>query len=161
MRLKRWADTAFQATCAFLMISMVLVTLLQVIGRFVLQSPFEWTEELARLNLVYLTFLGSVVAFQLRNHLKIDTVVHLLPPIARRWLRILVDLASMVVMGVIVWNGAPLLIKFSTVLTASLGWPTTVAYFPVVFGSFSLMIYFGIDVVDALRRRDETQEVLS
>ena len=99
MRLKSGVDGVFNAVTAFLMLSMVVLMLLQVISRYAFDAPFSWTEELGLIDLVYLTFLGSVVAFHRREHLRVEVVVHDLPPIARRWLRILVDAASMLVLG--------------------------------------------------------------
>ncbi len=147
-------ELAFQAITAFLMIAMVVLTLLQVTSRYALQSPYPWTEELARIDLIYLTFFGSIVAFQRREHLKIDILVHALPQGSRRWLRVIVDMASMLVLGVVVWQGAPLLHKFWPLLSAALNWPTTVFYFPVVFACLVMLIYTAQDLVAAIRNID-------
>ena len=155
MQIKRAAGSVFEAITALLIMVMVALTLLQVITRYGLHGGFEWTEELARLDLIYLTFFGSIVAFQRREHLRIDTLVHELPPQARRWLRVTVDLASMVVLGVVVWQGVPLLNRFWPLLSAALSWPTTFFYFPVIFGCFVMMIYTGLDVIAALRGDEE------
>jgi TRAP-type transport system small permease protein len=156
--IKRIADSVFQAITAMLLAAMVALTLLQVITRYGLHAGFEWTEELARLDLIYLTFFGSIVAFQRREHLRIETLVHMLPPPSRRWLRVAVDLASMIVLGVVVWQGIPLLPRFWPLLSAALSWPTTFFYFPVVFGCLVILIYTGFDVLAALRgEREESR----
>lgn len=151
MQIKRGIDRVFEAITGLLMMTMAALTLLQVVSRYAFHAPFPWTEELARINLIYLTFLGSIVAFQRKDHLKLELVVHALSPLARRWLRIVVDIASMLVLGVVVWQGAPLLEKFWTMQSAALSWPTTVFYFPVVLGCFVMMIYTGLDIIEALR----------
>jgi TRAP-type C4-dicarboxylate transport system permease small subunit len=157
MNIRRVADSAFEAITAFLMFGMVILTLLQVITRYGLHAGFEWTEELARLDLIYLTFFGSVVALRRREHLRIETLVHALPPHFRRGLVVAVDLASIAVLAVVVWQGLPLLSRFWTVHSAALGWPTTFFYLPVVVGCFFMMIYFCIDVVASLTAREEIQ----
>ncbi|HXZ35776.1 MAG TPA: TRAP transporter small permease [Thermodesulfobacteriota bacterium] len=141
------------------MIAMVVLTLLQVTSRYALQSPYPWTEELARIDLIYLTFFGSIVAFQRREHLKIDILVHALSQGSRRWLRVIVDGASMLVLGVVVWQGAPLLHKFWPMLSAALNWPTTVFYFPVVFGCLVMLIYTIQDLVAAIRNTDSERRI--
>ena len=151
---KKGIELAFQAITALLMMGMVVLTLLQVISRYALQSPYPWTEELARINLIYLTFFGSIVAFQRREHLKIEILVHALPQGARKWFRVGVDVASMLVLGVVVWQGAPLLYRFWPMLSAALNWPTTVFYFPVVFGCLVMLVYTAQDVVAAVRQTD-------
>ena len=111
MRFKKCIETVFQAITASLMVFMVFLTLLQVSTRYVVESSLPWTEELARLDLVYLTFFGSVVAFQRREHLRVEVLVHPLPSrYCESGLGVIVDLASMLVLGVRVWQGVPLLI---------------------------------------------------
>jgi hypothetical protein len=41
------------APATFLLVTMVALTLLQIVTRYGLHAGFEWTEELARLDLVY------------------------------------------------------------------------------------------------------------
>lgn len=158
MSIKRYADFAFEAITSFLLVAMVVLTLLQVITRYGLHAGFEWTEELARLDLIYLTFFGSIVALQRREHLRIETLAHALPPRARRWFRVTVDLASMTVLGVVVWQGVPLLKRFWPLLSAALNWPTTFFYLPVVFGCFVMLVYTGLEVIATLRGKDGRPE---
>jgi len=151
VRFKKGMELAFQGITAFLMIAMVVLTLLQVTSRYALQSPYPWTEELARIVLIYLTFFGSIVAFQRRAHLKVEILVHALPSGMRRWLGVIIDLTSMLVLGVVVWQGVPLLEKFWPMLSAALNWPTTAFYFPVVFCCSVMILYTALDVVAAIR----------
>jgi TRAP-type C4-dicarboxylate transport system permease small subunit len=90
MRVRRLAGLFFEAITAFLILGMVFLTLLQVVTRY-LDAGFEWTEELARLDLIYLTFFGSIVAFQRRDHLRIETMVNALEPGTRRAVRVAVN----------------------------------------------------------------------
>jgi TRAP-type C4-dicarboxylate transport system permease small subunit len=151
MSFKKFAEVVFQIITAFLMISMVFLTLLQVVSRYAFDASIPWTEELARLSLIYVTFFGSIVAFQRREHLRVEVLVHALPVGLRKWLGVAIDLASMLVLGVVVWQGVPLLITFWPLLSAALEWPTTVFYFPVVFCCFVLLAYTAIDVVAVVR----------
>jgi TRAP-type C4-dicarboxylate transport system permease small subunit len=151
MPFKKCAEVVAQTITAVLMMSMVFLTLLQVVSRYVFDAAIPWTEELARLDLVYVTFFGSIVAFQRREHLRVEVLVHALPLAMRKWLVVIVDLAAMLVLGVVVWQGVPLLIKFWPLLSAALEWPVTVFYFPVVFCCCVLLIYTAADVVAVVR----------
>lgn len=158
VRFKKGIDLVFEAITAFLMMAMTALTLLQVVSRYAMDAAFPWTEELARIVLIYLTFIGSIVAFQRREHLKIEILMHALPQGARRWLQVIVDLASMLVLGVVVWQGAPLLHRFWPNLSAALNWPTTIFYFPVVFSCFVMLVYTALDVVATIRTPDNNQQ---
>jgi TRAP-type C4-dicarboxylate transport system permease small subunit len=159
MRFKVCIETVFQAITASLMVFMVFLTLLQVSTRYALESSLSWTEELARLDLIYLTFFGSIVAFQRREHLQVEMLVNTLPHGMRKWLKVLVDLASLVVLGVVVWQGFPLLFKFWPLLSAALQWPTTVFYFPVVFCCFVMLVYTVLDIMTVIRGKDNQEQV--
>ena len=151
---RKAARLIFEAITAFLIAGMVALTLLQVVSRY-MDAGFEWTEELARLDLIYLTFFGSVVASQRREHLRIEILVHALPAGWRRAVGIAVDLASIAVLMVVVWQGIPLLPRFWPLLSAALGWPTTFFYFPVVAGCFIMAIYQFLDVITLLREKEK------
>jgi len=151
MRFQAALEAVFRAITAFLMMVMVVLTLLQVVSRYALEIPFPWTEEMARLDLIYLTFFGSIVAFQRREHLKVEVLVHALPAGLRKWLAVIIDLASILVLGVVVWQGVPLLQRFWPILSAALLWPTSLFYFPAVFGCFVMLLYTAADVLAVLR----------
>lgn len=56
----------------------------QVIWRYLLQSPLVWSEELALLLMVWMTFLGSALMLERREHVAIDQFVEWLPPALNR-----------------------------------------------------------------------------
>ena len=61
-----------------LMATIVLLTLAQVIWRYVLDDPLQWSEELARYCFVWLTLLGASALLRLSDgHPRIDSLWHL------------------------------------------------------------------------------------
>jgi TRAP-type transport system small permease protein len=153
MSLSKFLDSVFEAMTTFLLASLVVLTMLQVVGRYGLETTFIWTEELARLALIYLTFIGSIVALRRSQLLRLDFLVDALPPSMRRWIGVAVDILSIVVLGVVVWQGIPLLWRFWPVLSAALNWPTTFFYFPVVIGCLAMLLVTCLNVVRALRTK--------
>ncbi len=69
------------ATFAVIAISvvMVLVTLAQVIFRYVISAPLPWSEEMARYCFVWIVFLGGAIGFSRGIHLGVDLFVNRLP----------------------------------------------------------------------------------
>ena len=63
---------------ALLVLAQAVVVGVQVVGRFVLRSPFAWTEEVARLLLVWLMCVGGIRALQLVEHPRVTVLVRLL-----------------------------------------------------------------------------------
>lgn len=58
---------------------MVIVTLAQVIFRYVIAEPLPWSEELARYCFVWIVFLGGAVGLSRGIHLGVDLFVNMLP----------------------------------------------------------------------------------
>jgi TRAP-type C4-dicarboxylate transport system permease small subunit len=55
-----------------------------VATRYVMGSQAVWSEELARLLLVWLSMLGAALAYAVRSHLGVDTLLITLDPAAAR-----------------------------------------------------------------------------
>lgn len=83
---------------------LVVVTLLGVFSRHILQDQYRWSEELARLLLVWISFLGGALAYIDDKHLGVETLVANLDPAAARiaagFCHILVFLFALFVMGI-------------------------------------------------------------
>lgn len=52
--------------------AMIVVVVLQVVCRYLFNNSLFWSEELARMLLVQITFLGAAVAFRNRAHIAVD-----------------------------------------------------------------------------------------
>src|SRR6185295_3576944 len=68
---------------ALLVAAQAAVVGLQVVGRHLLHTPLPWTEEIARLLLVWLMCVGGIRALQESAHPRVTALVRLLPPLGR------------------------------------------------------------------------------
>jgi len=81
----------------------VALTIAQVGFRYLLDSPLIWSEELAKLLLVWMVFLGAAaVAFD-GKHLDVDVLFQLLPRPVRVILRQLNLAAAVLFLAPLVW----------------------------------------------------------
>ena len=58
---------------------MVIVVFYSVISRFVLNSSIAWAEEVSRFLMMWMTFVGAVVAFEEDKHMRFDSLVNVFP----------------------------------------------------------------------------------
>jgi C4-dicarboxylate transporter, DctQ subunit len=82
MSWSRFSEVLMRATelvCALLLIFIAVLTVAQVIMRYVFNNPFTWSEELAIAAFVYMTFLGVSVAYAQDRYLWVDAFVAALP----------------------------------------------------------------------------------
>jgi TRAP-type transport system small permease protein len=71
---------ALKAVIALCLAVMVVLVFGNVVLRYVFNSGIATSEELSRWLLVWLTFLGAIVALRQHAHLGVDTLVRALPP---------------------------------------------------------------------------------
>lgn len=53
--------------------------MLQVLSRFALKLPLEWTEVLIRISLAWMVFVGAALVFRAGAMIAVDMVRHLMP----------------------------------------------------------------------------------
>ena len=74
---------ALKALVVLCLAVMVVLVFSNVVLRYVFNSGIAVSEELSRWLLVWLTFLGAIVALRRHAHLGVDTLVRALPPRGR------------------------------------------------------------------------------
>lgn len=79
--------------------------LFQIIMRFVIESPAEWTEVLIRFSLIWMVFLGIPVAFRQGAMVSVDVLHRWSGRRLRRVLEWAVALASLVLCAVMIIVG--------------------------------------------------------
>lgn len=57
-----------------------IVTILQVVFRFLLKSPAAWTEETARYSFIWMTYVGTAYATKHSTHIRVDALDNLVGP---------------------------------------------------------------------------------
>jgi C4-dicarboxylate transporter DctM subunit len=98
------ADRALHWSIAVLVVAQASVVGLQVVGRHILRQPFPWTEEVARLLLVWLMCAGGVAALRHGQHPRVTALVRLFSVPRRRAIDRGVRL---VLMGFLLWLVVP------------------------------------------------------
>lgn len=100
--------TALVAACAMMAIAAAL-GMFQIVTRFIIERPAEWTEVLIRFSLIWMVFLGIPVAFRQGAMVSVDVLYRWSGQRMRRLLDWAVAAASLGLIGVIVvvgWNYA-------------------------------------------------------
>ena len=90
--------------CAMLAISASL-GMFQIITRFILERPAEWTEVLIRFTLIWMVFMGIAAAFRQGAMVSVDVLYRWSPPKIKRVLDYVVTIAALTLLTVILWWG--------------------------------------------------------
>lgn len=98
--------TALSMLIACLMLALAAsLGMYQIITRFVLETPAEWTEVLIRFSLIWMVFMGIPMAFRQGAMVSVDVLYRWSGPGMRRVLDTVVALAALVLIGIIIWWG--------------------------------------------------------
>lgn len=95
---------ALAAICGVLLLAMMALTVVDVIGRYVLNSPLPGATELTGLVLAAVIFIGLPAACLDDDHVTVDLVVEHLPDWIQPVRRLLVHILSTGVLGVVAWR---------------------------------------------------------
>ena len=105
LTLERYASgLAMAGACAMLALASAL-GMFQILMRFVLEQPAEWTEVLIRFSLIWMVFLAIPTAFRQGAMVSVDVLYRWSPPRFQRVLDWMVSLAALALIAVIVWWG--------------------------------------------------------
>lgn len=98
----------------------------QVIARFVLHAPLDWSEVLTRAAIIWCVLLGVALAFRAGAMISVEFLRDQLPPTPRRWLAHLVSATCLGFLVFLAWIGAQMTyrVRFQSVagLDISISW---------------------------------------
>jgi len=105
LALERWTTGVSMALACVMLAVAASLGMFQIVTRFVLEQPAEWSEILIRVALIWMVFLGIPMAFRQGAMISVDVLYRWSPPRVRRVLDAVVSLAALVLMLVILWWG--------------------------------------------------------
>jgi TRAP-type C4-dicarboxylate transport system permease small subunit len=107
MTFVRGLVVGIQGTTAVLMLIAVALNFANIVGRYVLFRPIASAEELMLFLLVGTVFLGNAVVGYEGKQLRMDILLHALPPTLRRAFEIAADLTMIAVCLILIVLGWP------------------------------------------------------
>lgn len=105
LRFEHWATAIAMAGACAMMALAASLGMFQIITRFVLERPAEWTEVMIRFSLIWMVFLGIPSAFRQGAMISVDVLYRWSPPRLRRFLDWVVCIAALTLMSIILWWG--------------------------------------------------------
>jgi TRAP-type C4-dicarboxylate transport system permease small subunit len=105
LKFERWATGVAMAVACVMMVIAAGLGVFQIITRFVLEQPAEWSEILIRFSLIWMVFLGIPAAFRQGAMVSVDVLYRWSPPKVKRVLDWVVSVAALALIAIIVWYG--------------------------------------------------------
>ena len=147
-RLVEWSLFGIGASMAFLIS-------LQVFFRYVLNHSLFWSEELGRMFLVWLTFLGATVAYKRKAHVGIDFLVIRMPFEIQRWLHVIVLAGSLFFFWIMAYYGYHFFDFIRLQTTAALGFSKQIPFVMVPVSGCILILHALVFLLEIFSGKEE------
>ena len=102
---RRTTALALTVACAML-VAAACIGFYQILSRFVLEQPAEWSEVLVRFTLIWMVFLGAPIAFRQGAMVCVDVAHRLAGPLGKRLLDVVAAVCALLVIAVMLWYGS-------------------------------------------------------
>ncbi len=165
-------DVIYKALVLYSKVVLVLIVFIvsaQVISRTMLGGSIRWSEEVARLLMVWMAFISMAIGIQKGLHVSIELFYNMFPKPFQLFVDKLAHLLITVCGGVMIYYGLVLIESTSKSTLSATQWPASTLYLMIPVSGifiiyFSLVGLFGLEnfVKTPLGlREDETSEALS
>ncbi len=105
LTLESWTTRIAMALACLMLVIASALGVFQIVTRFVLEQPAEWSEVLIRFSLIWMVFLGIPMAFRQGAMVSVDALYRAVPTGAKRVLDLVVALAALALMLIVLWWG--------------------------------------------------------
>ena len=143
--------TVIAMTVLFLM---MMLTTVDVLGRFLFSKPIDGSFELTEVMLVIIVFCSMAFCQFSKGHINVDMIVRHFSKGTKKGFQILNDVLSLFVMTLIIWksfeNGR--MVMQSNDVTMILGIPIYPFVFLVALGSAGMALEIIRDIIDTWRK---------
>jgi len=113
----------------------------------------NWTEELARFLLIWVTLLGGAAAFGVKGHLGVDYFVEKLHPDTRRWMAVFAHFVVLFfALSIFVFGGVRVVIDALILeqTTPALGWKMGHVYLALPISGVFMVLFTLLNVAETL-----------
>lgn len=151
-RILATAEAIAEAAALLAFIAMMLVTLLQVLTRYVLHASMPWTEELARTLFVAAMMVGIALAVRRREHIVVDFLLVRLG--ARAQAAMQIAFSILILFFLAIWlRGALRLIEVNLGSSfVTLSWLTVSDIYRIEAAAIAaMMLYVLLDIAQQVR----------
>jgi TRAP-type C4-dicarboxylate transport system permease small subunit len=150
--------SAAKWTSVVLFALMVLLSIVQVVCRYVLQISLSFTEELARFLFIWVTFLGTALALKKDQLVKMDLLVQQFPAVVQKAIRVLLFIVSLAAYWIMVYYGFVLLQKTLHQTSAALKIPMAYIYLVVPICGILMALFECVSLTELFAKNKEESQ---
>lgn len=144
LRAARVLTRSTEVTATVILITVTILNLTQVVGRYAFNAGFSWTEETMRYLMVWLMMLGSVACIFRAEHMALATLEGTVKPENARYVRSALYTIAAIFCGFVLIYGWPLAIRNAGQVAPASGIPMIYPYLALPVGAFLMLVQIAL-----------------
>ena len=157
-RISNLLNDVVKYLAAFLLAVMTLIVFSEVLFRYVLNAPLDWSEELATFTFVWASLLGASIGLKRRENPRLDLIVNLFPRKMQRTIEGLYNLAILFLLAVLFIYGARLTVSMKSQLTAALQYSVSFVYVVLPISAAIMFFHLAIQTFELFLKKNEEEQ---
>ena len=139
-----------------LLVSIVIITFVQVLFRYVFQFSLAWTEELARYIFLWLAALSIAYAFKTKSHFALTFLVDRVQKRYRNVIYKTVNVLMLLFLSIFVWKSFEYTLSVIDQFGPGTGLSMSVPYSSSFFGGILMIYYIVQDFIKMTTRNSKS-----
>jgi len=156
--MRRVVDRIAEVLIALLMAAITILVFVGVVFRYVLLEPISWIEEIARFFLVWVSFIGTYLAYSRGRHIAVTALVDRLPQLSQKIVRIVGGVGLVFFMAMLTVQGTLYSKAFLQSYSPILELPLGLVYAALPTAAFLLLIRILLDIGKEINWNTEDRE---
>lgn len=154
LKIDKVVDKVLSTITTLLYIAMIVVVLLQIVGRYTPSITISWSEELTRLLFVYIVCLGAPLSIRYEEFADVDLIISEVAAKKKRILYIVIYALMVIFCGVMSISG----LKFAEIggksISPAMKLPMVIHYSSIPITGFLCGIYSLLQLYGIIRNQD-------
>ena len=147
------SDTILEVSTVLALAGILSIMTLQIIMRYFVGKPLQWTDEISRMCMVWMTFLGSVLAFRDKAHICVDLITNNLPKKASYIIVLVTDCLTFLFLGLLAYLGYKYAAMSMKTVSLVTGIRKGISYSVIPVSAVWMMLYLGRNIVRHIKEK--------
>ncbi len=139
--LYKYLGRVVDITSMCILVFLVVVVFINICFRYLFNLPIAWSDELAKILLVWLTFIGGAAASRRGRHLKIEDLLKKMVDRKKSFFHRLINIVVALFLIIFIWKGFSMAYEVRNQVTDALQISNTIYYIPLPLGGIIMLPY--------------------
>jgi TRAP-type C4-dicarboxylate transport system permease small subunit len=154
-RISQFLNGAIKYMVGILTGAMAVLVFLQVLFRYLLKAPLDWSEEMSTFAFAWMALLGASIGLRNDEHPRLDIFLKCFPGKLQKTAQLVINLSILFMLLVLLIYGTKLMMAMRMQSTAALGYSVAFVYAVLPFSAAIMIVHVLAQTFELLRNLGE------